>query len=180
MGEKQECQEAIFKLLMFGDGSVGKTSLTQRYVTGVFVESQHITIGVDFHIKELTCEGINVKLQVWDFGGEERFRFLLPSYCRGAAGGLFVYDITNVTSLSHLADWMKIVRENAGPIPVIIVGSKADLAQKRKVQASEAVAMAKAQKLRGFAEVSAKTGENVDATFESITALMLKENGLIS
>jgi len=170
--------DATFKLLMFGDGGVGKTTLTQRYVTGVFVDSTRITIGVDFHIKELSIQNKRVKLQIWDFGGEERFRFLLPSYCRGAAGGLFLYDITSLTSLTHLVDWMQIVRENAGPVPIIMVGAKADLANQRKVQSTEAIEMAKAHKLVGFSEVSAKTGENVEATFETITKLMMKRGGI--
>jgi small GTP-binding protein len=178
MVHSEKGAEVTFKLLLFGDGGVGKTTLTQRYVTGVFVESQHITIGVDFHIKDLDCDGIPVKLQVWDFGGEERFRFLLPSYCRGAAGGLFLYDTTSLPTLTHLTEWMKIIRENAGPIPVIVVGSKADLTSQRKVQAHEAVTAAKQHKLKGFAEVSAKSGENVEAVFETITRLMLKGNGL--
>jgi small GTP-binding protein len=166
--------DMTFKLLMFGDGGVGKTSLTQRYVTGVFVDSQRITIGVDFHIKELTLEGKRIKLQVWDFGGEERFRFLLPNYCRGASGGMFLYDITSLTSLTHLVDWMQIVRQNSGPVPILMVGAKADLANLRKVQHQEAIEMAKSHRLSGFAEVSAKTGENVEKTFETITRLMMK------
>lgn len=171
--------DATFKLLLFGDGGVGKTTLTQRYVTGVFVDSTRITIGVDFHIKELGIGTKRVKLQIWDFGGEERFRFLLPNYCRGAAGGLFIYDITSLTSLTHLVDWMQIVRENAGSVPVLMVGTKADLVNQRKVQATEAIEVAKSHKLMGFAEVSAKTGENVEATFETITKLMLKRSGMI-
>src|SRR5271157_533341 len=122
-----------FKVLLLGDGGVGKTTLVQRYVTGAFIANTKITIGVDFATKSLLIDGAQVMLQVWDFGGEERFRFILPTYCNGAKGGIFVYDVTNLQSLLHAGEWLKIVRDQAGDIPVIMVGTKADLVEKRAV-----------------------------------------------
>ena len=117
-----------FKLLMLGDASVGKTSLTHRYITGVFVDSPRLTIGVDFFSKKVRLEdGKKVKLQVWDFGGEERFRFLLPTYSKGSNAAIFLYDITSQKSLDSLPDWLEIVRKNAGNIPILLLGSKLDL-----------------------------------------------------
>ena len=86
-------EDFIFKVCIFGDGGVGKTTLIKRYLSGTFDESTRITIGVDFHIKKLEVEGKQITLQLWDFAGEERFRMLLPTYMRGAKGGIFLYDI---------------------------------------------------------------------------------------
>lgn len=169
----------IYKIIIFGDGGVGKSSLTQRYLTNLFDVNMAITIGADFHKKDINIEGKVVRLQIWDFGGEERFRFLLPAYCRGARGGLFLYDVTNASSLEHLEEWMRIISEETGKIPILMVGSKADLIDQRKVSKQEAVQAAKAQNLAGYAEVSAKTGVNVEKTFLTIVQLMMKEDELI-
>ena len=87
--------DATFKIIIFGDADCGKETLTQRFLTDLFVSDQTMTIGVDFEVKSLTVDGQKVKLQVWDFGGEERFRFLLPTYVRGAH---FLYNNVNLYS----------------------------------------------------------------------------------
>ncbi|MHA1487682.1 MAG: roadblock/LC7 domain-containing protein, partial [Promethearchaeota archaeon] len=94
--------DATFKIIIFGDVGCGKRTLTQRFVTNSFVSNQTITmtIGVDFEVKSISVDGQKVKLQIWDFGGEERFRFLLRTYVRGARGALFLYDITNFSSIA--------------------------------------------------------------------------------
>ncbi len=81
--------DATFKIIIFGDAGCGTTTLIQRFLTNLFVSDQTMTIGVDFEVKSLTVDGYKVKLQVWDFGGEERFRFLLSTYVRGARGVFF-------------------------------------------------------------------------------------------
>ena len=172
-----EKEPQVFKLIIFGDGGVGKTSLTHRYLTGIFSESKHVTIGVEFYLKNLVINERTIKLQIWDFGGEQRFRFLLPKYCRGCHGGLFLYDVTNVASLYSLKDWLDIVHTNAPDIPILVIGAKIDLVERRKVAKEEAVTLAKSLKLTGYAEVSAKLGLNIDNIFETITKLMLKKWG---
>ncbi len=168
--------DKMFKLIIFGDGGVGKTSLTQRYLSGVFEESRNLTIGADFFVKNLVIDNHNVKLQIWDFAGEERFRFLLPVYCKGANGGIFLFDVTNQASLQHLPVWMQIVNENAPNIPILVVGTKIDMVAMRNVSRAEAIQMAKSTNLAGYAEVSAKTGANVENVFESIAKLMVKRS----
>jgi len=119
---------------MLGDASVGKTSLTMRYIAGYFMEDLKLTIGVDFYSKTTSFKDKKVKLQIWDFGGEERFRFLLSQYSKGANGAFFLYDITNQTSLDHLPDWTQVIREHAGDIPIMLIGSKVDLNEFRAVR----------------------------------------------
>ncbi len=168
--------DKMFKLIIFGDGGVGKTSLTQRYLTGIFEEARNLTIGADFFVKNLKLDNYNVKLQIWDFAGEERFRFLLPVYCKGANGGIFLFDVTNQTSLQHLPAWMQIVNENAPNIPILVIGTKIDIVSMRNVTRGEAIQMAKSINMAGYAEVSAKTGANVENVFVSIAKLMVKRS----
>ncbi len=83
-----------FKIVVGGDGGVGKTTLLHRFVTGSFEETTHMTIGVQFHNKELHIADFDVTLSVWDLGGQDRFRFILPSYVLGAKGALLLFDLT--------------------------------------------------------------------------------------
>ena len=170
--------DATFKIIIFGDANCGKETLTQRFLTNLFVSDQTMTIGVDFEVKSLSVDEQKVKLQIWDFGGEERFRFLLPTYARGARGGLFLYDITNYSSIAHIDDWLGVIRKEIGAediFPIIVVGNKAHLVNEREVPSPEAIKIAKSRGVNGFIEISAKTGENVEKTFEALARLMLND-----
>ena len=175
--------DVMFKLCIFGDGGVGKTTLLGRYLTGIFKSDQTITIGVDFHVKKLRVNGKNVLLQIWDFAGESRFRFLLPSYVLGASGGIFMYDITRYSSLKNFLEWVNIFKngfigDKDKPLPVIMVGGKLDLGFKRAVPSKEAFDLAKSHKLHGYIECSAKDGRNIEDIFEEIAKLMLRRAGI--
>ena len=167
--------ETTFKLIIAGDGGVGKTSLTNKYITGIFNPAQKITIGVEFFIKDLVLKDVgNVRLQIWDFGGEDRFRFLLPTYVNGANGILFLFSITDNQTIGHIDEWLQILRSYDKKVPIMVVGSKADLEYMRKVQSHAGLKIAKSKGCKGYVEVSAKTGVNVEATFQTISKLMWK------
>lgn len=160
---------------MLGDASVGKTSFTKRYVYNLFNPSERLTIGVDFHVKTVELQGKKVKLQIWDVGGEERFRFLLPTYCLGANAAFLLYDITRPQTLDNINEWTSIVRQKGGPIPIMLVGSKIDLADnQRKVPREYGIQIAEKNNMASFAEISSKTGQNVNKTFEVLTELTLE------
>jgi small GTP-binding protein len=168
--------DATFKIIIFGDAGCGKTTLTQRFLTNLFVSDQTMTIGVDFEVKSLSVNDQKVKLQIWDFGGEERFRFLLPTYVRGARGGLFLYDITNYSSIAHIDDWLSVIKKEIRAediFPIIVVGGKADLVENREVSSADGIKIARSRNVNGFIETSSKTGENVEKAFEALTSLML-------
>jgi len=143
-----------------------------------------MTIGVDFEVKSMDINGKKVKLQIWDFGGEERFRFLLPTYVRGANGALFMYDVTNYSSLAHIDDWLLVVRKEIkseqDTFPIIVVGGKADLLDDREVTGEEGINIAKSREgVHGFIECSSKSGENVEETFDALTRLMMQNSKLL-
>lgn len=139
------------------------------------MEDLKLTIGVDFYSKTTEFNEKNVKLQIWDFGGEERFRFLLSQYCKGANGAFFLYDITNSKSLEHLPDWTQIIRENAGDIPIMLIGSKVDLDEFRAVTRDDGILAAKKYSLTSFVELSSKTGENVEQAFNVMTETLFEK-----
>ncbi len=172
-----EGQRYLFKLVILGDGGVGKTSLAIRMMSGEFSDTMKMTIGLDVHAKELVVEGKHVMLQIWDFGGQDRFRFLLPRYCAQADGAIFLFDMTDPATLLHLGNWMKVLSANPSQIPILCVGSKVDLVQRRKVTRDEAIQLARSFYMAGYAEVSAKTGQDVEVVFETIAKLMIERKG---
>jgi len=93
------------------DANAGKANFTMRYCYNIFNPSERLTIGVDFHVKTIVSHGKKVKLQIWDIGEEQRFRFLLPTYCLGSNAALLVYDIYNPYCLYNVIEYSKIARQ---------------------------------------------------------------------
>mgnify|MGYP006289233405 CR=1 FL=1 len=175
--------DATFKVVIFGDGGVGKTTLVNRYLTGVFKGDTTMTIGVDFHVKKMEMDGLSIGLQIWDFAGEEQFRFLLPSYVRGASGGIFMYDVTRYSSLKHMKDWMGVFngecKDDRFQIPALMVGGKIDLETKRSISTEYGREIAEEHDFTDFVECSAKTGVNVEIVFEKLTHALLEQAQMI-
>ena len=166
-----------FKVLLLGDSSSGKLEFLNRIISGFFQDDIKLTTGVDFYYKTTNFNGKKIKLQLWIFGGEERFRFLLTNYFKGANGAIIMYDITNLKSLESLPEWTQILREHAGDIPILLVGNKLDLENSRVVPKEEGVLTAKKYNLSGCVEVSSKTGKNVEKVFDALISLMLGNEG---
>ena len=171
--------DVIFKICIFGDGGVGKSTLVKRYLSGLFDESTSMTIGLDCYSKKLEFKDITVSLQIWDFAGEKRFRFLLPSYVSGASGGIFMYDITRTTSLNNFTDWLNVfrngfnVKNHETKLPIMMVGGKLDLSEKRSIPRKFAEEIVENENLFSYIECSAKTGENVEDIFQEIAKYLL-------
>ncbi|MFW9999834.1 MAG: Rab family GTPase [Candidatus Hodarchaeota archaeon] len=176
--QEDNSSKIAFKLCIFGAGGVGKTTLIRRFVTKVFEEDIKMTIGADFSVKNVIVEGKTVSLRIWDFAGEERFRVLLPSFAKGANGGIFMFDTTRYSSIKDIADWLSIfeyfVSESTIKIPIFMVGGKIDLIDKRTVDTEEALELSRAYNLNGYFECSAKTGDKVEEIFESISKKMIE------
>ena len=160
--------EDIFKILLVGDMSAGKTSLMLRFTDATFNHKQPSTVGIDYKCKRLFIDEENFKVQVWDTAGQERFRTLTNAYYRGANGIIIAYDITSQVSFDHCTVWIESVRQNA-PVnaKVMIVGCKSDLLHDREVERSSGEELSRA--IEGqFFECSAQTGENCEQIFIQI------------
>ena len=174
-----EIRKILFKIIIVGDGGVGKSTMIQRLMTGQFI-AQKITIGTDLATFDIEPdENTIVKLQIWDFAGEKRFRFFLPNYARGAMGCLLCYDITRYVSFENLVEWYNIVSSNAVDPVFILVGGKHDLEEKRIVKLTDAEDFQREYKLDYFFETSSKSGINNRNIFETLTRAILERKQLL-
>ena len=164
----------VLKVLTAGEGGVGKTTLLHRYVEGKFSSETKMTIGVEFFLKELMIDDQKVLLQLWDFGGQERFRFLLKSYVIGARGALLMFDLTRAMTLEKIPQWVNICRKENPNLPILFLGSKADLAEDMNISKDYIMSYKEQFNLYDYLEVSSKTGNNVESAFENVTRKILK------
>lgn len=115
---------------------------------------------------------MRIKLQIWDFGGEDKFKFLLPAYSSGSTGGIFMYDITRMSTLIKAREWINIfkngLKRNPDDVPIYIVGSKLDLEEEREVKKGDEMFISGLDYSYEFLECSSKTGESVDDIFNKI------------
>jgi small GTP-binding protein len=160
----------LFKVIIVGDGAVGKTTLATHFTYGKFIEYYKMTIGVDFFVKDVLIGDDVVKLQIWDTAGQERFAFIRPSYYQGTSGGLMVFDVNRNESFTNLENWLKEVYSNCSNIPLILLGNKIDL-DMRQVKKSHAKKFAKKNKIPYY-ETSAKTGKLVLDVFSELANVL--------
>ena len=161
----------IVKVVVAGDGQVGKTSLIRRYCEGMFRESRVMTIGVDFQTAVAEVEGRPVKLSIWDIAGQERFGSFRGTFYRGAQAVALVYDVTDRISFDNLSLWQIEINRVAPQARFVAIGNKIDLP--REVPRAEAESWARS---KGFPyiETSALTAEGVDGFFETLARLAIK------
>ncbi|KAF9684942.1 hypothetical protein SADUNF_Sadunf03G0002800 [Salix dunnii] len=129
----------LFKLLLIGDSSVGKSCLLLRFADDSYVDSYISTIGVDFKIRTVEHDGKTIKLQIWDTAGQERFRTITSSYYRGAHGIIIVYDVTEMESFNNVKQWLNEIDRYANDsVCKLLVGNKCDLVENKVVDTQTA------------------------------------------
>ena len=161
--------DIIYKVLLLGDSTVGKTCFLIKYTDKTFQDVHMATIGLDYRLKNMTLKsGKNVKLQIWDTAGQDRFRAITKNYYKGANGIILIYDVTNPQTFDNVKGWISQIREEANQnVLIYIVGNKIDMKEERKIKTEDG------EKLAGdygfpFVETSAKEGININETFEDL------------
>jgi Ras-related protein Rab-9A len=164
---------ALFKVVLMGDGSVGKTSLRRTYMGEGFRANYMITIGADFAVKKMALEGgHDVSIQIWDLAGQEHFKSVRSTFYKGAQGALAVYSTVERKSFDNLMNWVDECWTNAGKkIPIVLIAHKTDLRDQVKDNPGHGV-------ITSFLETSAKTGLNVEASFLELAIKILEAGGL--
>ena len=159
------------KICMLGSFAVGKTSLVRRYVESIYSDVYHTTVGVKVDKKTVTIGQQEVTLVLWDLYGEDEFQKMRWSYVRGSSGYLLVADGTRRMTVEKALALEEGVRQAVGSLPFLFVLNKADLSPSWEVDAKMEEDLA--GKGWDVMRASAKTGENVEAAFQKLTAKML-------
>ena len=162
-------KEVLYKILLLGDSSVGKTCFLMRYTDNTFQEIHMSTIGLDYKLKNIQLEdGKMVKIQIWDTAGQDRFRSITKNYYKGAHGIILIYDITKRKTFDNVTNWINQIKEEVSDkVTIILVGNKIDDEEHRDVKTEEGEQLAKELGLMFF-ECSAKSGINIDSTFNEL------------
>ncbi|MFW9999034.1 MAG: Rab family GTPase [Candidatus Hodarchaeota archaeon] len=167
-----------YKICVAGSKGVGKSSLITRYVDDIFSEKTQQTIGVAFKRKEVKIkENLSIELNIWDFGGEEKYRILFPAYVNGAAAALLLYDTTNKRSLDEIKNWVQIIDNNSNEIIKVTIGTKTDLKEQREISKADAIKIS--TKFNCYGDpigTSSKTGENVEKAFHNVVEGIMEQN----
>uniref|UniRef100_A0A7S1CBI3 Ras-related protein Rab-28 n=1 Tax=Bicosoecida sp. CB-2014 TaxID=1486930 RepID=A0A7S1CBI3_9STRA len=168
-----EPEQLQYKVILLGDGAVGKTSIAARFTNDYFSKMYKQTIGLDFFIKRLVLPGdIHVALQIWDIGGQSIGGKMIKNYIYGAQAVLLCYDVTNYASFQNLEDWYRLVQQThaADAMPyVALVGNKTDLNHMRAVKLDKHNLFSDENDMYSYF-MSAKTGDSVASSFYRIAA----------
>jgi len=168
-------KELIYKICLFGDKGVGKTSLTQACIQK---KEAKPPVCIEIAIKNLTINSSKIILQIWNLRSDPQFQFIFPSFLKGISGGIFMYDITNYSSINNLEKWLTLFNDNLSnskkKVPLLMVGGKLDLHKERVIYRKYAEKISKKYKIIKNFECSSKTGENVDMIFDFLTRSILK------
>uniref|UniRef100_A0AAQ5ZTJ5 EF-hand domain-containing protein n=1 Tax=Amphiprion ocellaris TaxID=80972 RepID=A0AAQ5ZTJ5_AMPOC len=166
--------DRLFKIVLVGNSSVGKTSLLRRFCDDSFHSGTSATVGIDYSVKTITVDSSQVALQLWDTAGQERYRSITKQFFRKADGVVVMYDITAEQSFTAVRQWLTSVKEGAGEdIPLMLLGNKTDKEIERQIQKAVGERLAKDSQM-SFYECSAYSGFNVVESMVHL-ARILKE-----
>ncbi len=165
----------IFKIVLLGDGAVGKTALRTRYLGEGFKKSYSMTIGADFAVKRVNLDGTEIVAQIWDLAGQIRFQSVREVYYQGATGALLVFDITRTETFENIPNWITELLENNKNrvVPMVLIGNKSDLRDENSITKEAGEEYAKSLSSWSnfeipYVETSAKEGSNVEEAFHTL------------
>ena len=174
---KNKDYDYIFKLVLIGDTCVGKSCILVRFSDDIFDDNYVTTIGVDFRFKTMAIKNKIVKIQIWDTAGQERYRSITTAYYRGAAAIIICCDCTNRESFDNIKNWIEEISKytDNDSVDKIVFLNKCDLNEERCIKKEEIEQSEKENGIK-ILEVSAKTGEGIDAGFEYIINKLIDKN----
>ena len=165
----------LFKYIIIGDPSVGKSNLLMKFANNKFTEDYQSTIGVEFGAKNIRLNDQVYRIQIWDTAGQENFRSITRAYFKKCVCAMVVYDITSKESFEHIQNWIDDVHEQSPKtVLIVLIGNKIDLEERRVISIDEGNDFATQNGLI-FMETSAKSGVGVKEIFEKTAQEIAKK-----
>ena len=155
------------KVIVSGDGGVGKTSFLNRLINNSFDANSALTKGVDFFSKDVHVNGSEYNFVLWDFAGQRQFKKLLSDFLNGSFAAFVLFDLSRFTTLEGVEEWMKKL-EGYGEIPTIILGSKRDVVDLYAMSVFDdyiSEIRRNHKNIIGYLKISSKTGFNIEEAF---------------
>jgi len=167
----------FIKLVIIGNANVGKTKIIERYVNNIYYPNSTSTMGIDFYSKKLFIKDNNVKLQLWDTAGQEKFMAITSSFIKKTNGIILVYDITNPSSYTNLNKWLNVIKKNATETEydILLLGNKYDMCEKREVEFFDGSQFAITNNISMFEEVSAlENSDNIKKIIDDFIYIIVE------
>ena len=175
---EKDTYDFLFKMILIGDSSVGKSNILLKYLKNEFDQSSKATVGVEFGTKTVEMNDKKIKIQIWDTAGQERYRSITSAYYKGAKGAFIVYDITRRNTFDNIDKWISDLKTNGdNNISIMLIGNKSDLNDKREVETNEGIKKSEETKI-AFMETSALSGENIIKAFNELIEQIYQNNCL--
>jgi len=169
----EEEMEKPMKVLIVGNGAVGKSSMIQRYCKGVYTSDYKKTIGVDFLERKITLDGEDMRLMIWDTAGQEEFADMTRVYYQGAHAAVIAFSTTDLASFKAVERWIGKVRDQCDNIPMVLVQNKVDLIDQAVMSKEEANGLADRTGLR-FYRTSVQENYQIDEVFKYLADCYLQ------
>ena len=172
-------QEEKINLIALGNNEVGKTSFILRYVKNEFSKAYLATVGLDFKIKSITIKKKSYKIYFYDTAGQEKFRTISFNMVKYSDGIVLMYDITNKKSFDSISQWIDSIKEiKEENFPLVLIGNKCDLEEKREVTKEEGKKIADKFGFI-FYETSNKNGTNIEKACTDLIVKIIKRNDIL-
>jgi Ras-related protein Rab-1A len=164
----------LYKIILIGDSSVGKSSLMSRYTDNYYSDHFMSTIGVDFKIKCITHNGETIKFQIWDTAGQEKFRAITTSYYRGIHCYIIAFGLDDLNTFYNVRNYIQNIEKFGNKnVLIILIGTKSDI--KKNQITSDMITELIGSDIKYF-ETSAKYNKNINELFEYIATELLHKN----
>ncbi|XP_025993068.1 ras-related protein Rab-23 isoform X2 [Solenopsis invicta] len=171
---REEELEISLKVVIVGNGAVGKSSMIQRFCKGTYTRDYKKTIGVDFLEREIEVDGEDVRLMLWDTAGQEEFDAITAAYYRGAHACVLAYSATDRDSFDAIPSWKLKVENECGEIPTVLVQNKIDLVDQSVIDPDEAERLGRALGCK-LLRTSVKEDIGVMSVFRHLASRCLHE-----
>jgi small GTP-binding protein len=165
------------KVIVSGDGGVGKTSFLNRLINDNFDANSSLTKGIDFFSKDVYINGSEYNFIMWDFAGQNQFRRLLSDFVNGSLAAIVLFDLSRFNTIGGVEDWIKKLNR-FGEIPTLILGSKTDTIDRNEINAFDdyiSEIRRKNKNIIGYLKISSKTGSNINEAFYRLVENISKE-----